>query len=530
MIIEKIHIKHFRGFEDVGFNLGSQITIISGQNGTQKTTLLGLLSQPFSLVKHPLMADESPLCGGNYKSSFSEKFKLSPVYDKVGSHEWTIFTKYDDPYTVVSINRDKRKGTARFWQKGTHEADSGYLRYPVIYLSLKRLLPIGEDNKIHTKATAVFSDEEKQLFKELHNEILISRDNINAAEVLESSSKTTLGVNTDRYDWMLNSAGQDNVGKIILALLSFKRLKEKYQKDYKGGLLFIDELDATMYPGSQEKLLKILRKYSSKFGIQIVFTTHSLRLLQLASNLYKEAQENLHTANQIQLVYLEKEDDHISILQDVSYATIDNRLKVSISTTKTTRIPVYTEDEEAVKMAKCLLKGFVNRLNFIKSPISCNLIVDLIQRHIPTFTFPDSIVILDGDVKEDHALWVKLQKLKSHNWLVLPSVTSPERLIASFLEALPEADSYWSSIHPDYRKQVCFRDYNLEDILADRVKAKEWFRQQEAISSSWCNKSIRRWIKESNQNKTAAQGFVNSFVELFNKIAKELSIPQIVKR
>lgn len=63
MIIDRIDIAKFHGFKDVGFKLGTNITIIAGQNGTQKTTLLGLLGQPFSLRLHPLMKDEKPLCG-----------------------------------------------------------------------------------------------------------------------------------------------------------------------------------------------------------------------------------------------------------------------------------------------------------------------------------------------------------------------------------------------------------------------------------------------------------------------------------
>ena len=49
MIIDKIHITKFHGFKDVGFKLGSNLTIIAGQNGTQKTTLLGIMSQTFTL-------------------------------------------------------------------------------------------------------------------------------------------------------------------------------------------------------------------------------------------------------------------------------------------------------------------------------------------------------------------------------------------------------------------------------------------------------------------------------------------------
>lgn len=49
MIIDKIHITKFHGFKDVRFKLGSNLTIIAGQNGTQKTTLLGIMSQTFTL-------------------------------------------------------------------------------------------------------------------------------------------------------------------------------------------------------------------------------------------------------------------------------------------------------------------------------------------------------------------------------------------------------------------------------------------------------------------------------------------------
>lgn len=44
MIIKKVHIAKFRGFKDVEFEMGDQITVIAGQNGTQKTTLLGILT------------------------------------------------------------------------------------------------------------------------------------------------------------------------------------------------------------------------------------------------------------------------------------------------------------------------------------------------------------------------------------------------------------------------------------------------------------------------------------------------------
>lgn len=531
MIIDSIHIAKFHGFKDVGFKLGTNITIIAGQNGTQKTTLLGLLGQPFSLRLHPEMKDEKPLCGGSYWSQYADKFKLSPTFDKKGEHEWTIDSPLEkEPYTVESIYRDKAKGIIRFWQKGTHEKDTGFLRYPVIYLSLKRLLPLGEENKLHSKAEP-FSDEEITLFKKLHNEILISFDNISHTDVIESSNKTTLGITTDRYDWMQNSAGQDNVGKIILALLSFKRLKEKYPKSYKGGILLIDELDATMYPGSQERLLRVLRKWANRYRIQVIFTTHSLMLLELGSRLYSEMRQNPKTEKQIQLIYLEKVGENIDILEGVSFHTIKNRLRVNTEDERPNKVTVYSEDLETIWVAKSLLKGYLSRLSFCGSPFSCNTLIDLLERKIPTFTFPESIILFDGDISEEAPQQKKLKKIKSNNWLYLPTTLSPERWFASFIHNLDQRDSFWASVHPDYTYQVCFRDYRIEDIMRGkeegRTTAKDWFRQQVEEHKGWVDKVISRWKKESSTNNEMAQNFVSKFITLYNRIAASVRIKPI---
>lgn len=96
------------------------------------------------------------------------------------------------------------------------------------------------------------------------------------------------GINDGMHDIFTNSAGEGNVSRIILAVLSFKRLKDKYKKDYKGGILLIDELDATLYGFSQKKLLKYLLDSAKEYKIQIIFTTHSPIVLNEMYKLQKE--------------------------------------------------------------------------------------------------------------------------------------------------------------------------------------------------------------------------------------------------
>ena len=57
MLITKVHIEKFRGFHDQEFEVGSMLTAIAGQNGTQKSTLLGMITQTFKLGKDPLFAE-----------------------------------------------------------------------------------------------------------------------------------------------------------------------------------------------------------------------------------------------------------------------------------------------------------------------------------------------------------------------------------------------------------------------------------------------------------------------------------------
>lgn len=69
MKITHIHIERFRGFQNEDFEVGSLLTAIAGQNGTQKSTLLGIITQTFTLKTEDSMRVEKPLCGGSYISA-----------------------------------------------------------------------------------------------------------------------------------------------------------------------------------------------------------------------------------------------------------------------------------------------------------------------------------------------------------------------------------------------------------------------------------------------------------------------------
>jgi predicted ATPase len=514
MKIKSINIKKFRGFSGVEFKLGSLLTVIAGQNGTQKTTLLGILSQPFTVTdkSNPIKA-ERPLCGGNYKSAFSQKFKLSEEYDTAGKHEWTLSFKDEgqENFTAESIPRSKSSSEIRFWRKGTKGKGSGYIQLPVIFLSLSRLFPIGEDENIGNSDDVTLTNQEFDFFKHWHNKILITTGlDVQSADYLASSQKNTLGVNTNCYDWKMNSAGQDNIGKILLAVLSFKRLKENHKEAYSGGILAIDELDATLYPASQVKLLRALRKFASDYDLQIITTTHSLNILEKACS----DQESVKLKGQTKVVFLKKVDDHIHALENITYEKIKNILQITLSPSRKKRkITTFTEDEEC----RIFLKGLVKQkasLDCVDIALGCNNLIDLSLRGVPGFKYPNSLIVLDGDVTPNKKQMRKVKKAK--NIVVLPGEKSPETVIASFLHSLSDEDPIWESIADDYSKQFCFEEYSLEEIQRREV-AKKWFNEQKEYWGRNCNKVINPWIKA---NKEEADDFLDQVLAMCEKLTR----------
>lgn len=510
MKITKVHIDRFRGFKDQEFEMGSQLTVIAGQNGTQKSTLLGIISQPFSLSsKHPMFA-EKPLCGGTYRSAFSDKFRLSPTYDRPGEHEWTLYFDNNTDYTVKSLKRTEKESSSSIrFSKGKMKGE-GYIGLPVIFLSLKRLIPAAEEASIQTKDDILTSAEVDE-FKYLHNKILITHTPVTSATNIVSTYKNSLGVNTDLYDWNQNSMGQDNLAKIVLALFSFKRLKEKYPDAYEGGILAIDELDATMYPASQVELIKVLRKYASELKLQILFTTHSLTLLKFIDDLQHEAAKVEATKNQIKMIYLKRMDCDVLIRGDIGYDDVYLDLNVLARGVDAKRkIPTYVEDLETRDMLKAVLRSRFAELNVIVAKLSCDNLIDLASHAIPAFNPPFSLVIVDGDVRTDTK---KMRKVKgAENILVLPGRKSPEREVATYLYNLPDVDVLWGKLPRGYTCQVCFREYTYDEIMRDRDKAKAWFRAQ--VDKNWWGRGGAKVLNAYLESKREeVEEFMNMYDE-----------------
>ena len=107
-MIKNINIIKFRGIENKKIELGERVTILAGKNGTQKSTILGLLGQPFAFygskdgVKQELEKgilnenDILTILGHPFETKFSELFKFSPKYEL--EKEYRYILEFKDGY------------------------------------------------------------------------------------------------------------------------------------------------------------------------------------------------------------------------------------------------------------------------------------------------------------------------------------------------------------------------------------------------------------------------------------------------
>ena len=78
MKIKKLTIKNFRHMrKDVEIEFGNKLTVISGQNGTGKSTILGMVGQVFDYK-----GAEKTKNNLEFATKYSEIFTFCKTYDK----------------------------------------------------------------------------------------------------------------------------------------------------------------------------------------------------------------------------------------------------------------------------------------------------------------------------------------------------------------------------------------------------------------------------------------------------------------
>lgn len=475
MHITNLQITKFRHLNDMDIKIWDRLTAIAWQNWTWKSTILWLL---WHICKEK--TGFKSFNGTKFETEYSEIFKFSfPDYDKPKEHLYEV--SFDDwtSTQVASFARKERwkdeSLRLRVWKSSK---EWGKIDFPVIFLGLKRLIPLAQERKVDISEHTL-SDTELEFYKNSHNEILLMSEEV-TTDTVKSSSKHFLAAKSDSYDAIWNSAWQDNIWQIITSIISFQRLKENLWDDYKWGILLIDELDASMFPAAQEKLISFLYKASSLLDLQCVFTTHSIEIIEiLLTSRYK---------HQSKVCYLHKANWIIENSEETKIGEIiaDLKAQVLLEKTKETKIEVYVEDKEAEQLLKYILTPDIKKkINIINENFWAELLLTLANKRIPAFK--KSIIVLDWDK------CTEIRKPIPPNVIILPWWDSPEKVMFPFLQSLPLDHPFWWWIW-GYTNQVCFRD---RKVIWDRKQMKDWWKKQ--VPFWWVNwrKLFSYWKSEN---------------------------------
>jgi len=488
MKIKKLYIEEFRHIKNETIEFGERLTVISGQNGTGKSSVLGWVAQLCDFkAKNKRLNDEL------FKEDYSNVFMFCPLNDYDNSYKVKFTYKNENELIeeekIITTRLQKETEKSKLRYRTDFDGRGKALDFPVIYLGLKRLIPFATERNIRVKKVTV-PNKYISSFSNLSKEILLLIDDKINPEPVKSVNKNTLAMKTELYSHLGNSAGQDNVGQIASSLLSYQKLKDELGNDYKGGILLIDEIDASLYAGSQIKLIDKLFRYAVNFDLQIIFTTHSLEIIEhLEGKLGKETKIN----------HLVIRDGLVNNVINPTYDYIANKIKNQIQKShEIIKKNFICEDKVAQYWVNNLLNGtdIKKMIKVEKGPFADGTIVSMSQtKHS---LFKDVGFILDGDVKKKFE-----KKRKPLKTVFLPETSRPETIMYQFLKDLSDKDSFWDD-NANFTKQTCFADYPGNN----KGTHKRWFvdAQNKKFFGNTYSKLFNRWKKD---NKDSVLEFQN---------------------
>lgn len=400
---------------------------------------------------------------------------------------------------------------------------------PILYLGLFRLYSYGEfkdDSTIKT-LTKSLPEEYLEVLSSLYDEftgqqVTFSRVN----RMGDIKHRADFSSNINGIDSNTISAGEDNLMIILTALVSLRYYYSSIESiNEVESILLIDELDASLHPEFQVKLFDKFIEYSKMFKIQIVFTTHSLTLLEYAL----EKKKNV--------IYLLDAINRVHLLENIDKYKLNMFLKnvMKKETYVYSEIPVFTEDDQARNFLELLFKSYKENYNInlsaffhlVQANMSCQVMLAIADdQHLMRSTVR-SVFLMDGDQSND-------ENLNKH-LITLPGKESPEKLVFSYSKELFDNDSeIWENgvlINEGLTKKY-YNTHILRDIKSindkithlrdrgestkgvEREENKKIFKKYELF---WTY-IIEYWIKDE-RHKTEVDEFFKKLNILFLKTA-----------
>lgn len=545
---KEAYIENFRKLNQLDtLRFGSNITMLSGHNGVGKSSLLSLFAslsgtsekrvneltfQP-EFTDYFLINPEEKFSEYSVITKFINEEKGVDFYKRVSFNDYRESDRGIRPIPRITKNPNSDELIKSAKEKVRKElglTDSARVPIPSIYVSLARLVPPGEsDIKTEqlSKNTNIYQNKYFNKYKDWYNAVLpgsIDKKSENIETLTKSVTNSTKLFMT-LVDSFANtqSVGQDNLGSIISALIDFYSLSLK--KEYKGGCLFIDEIEAALHPSAAIKLLDLLIILADELKLQVFFTSHSLILLERMIDLQNEDPKKyrLNYLKGIRDPFLTSYHDYISLKSDL----FDDISSIS------PKVKVYCEDKQTawlfnhiVNLSKYAeLEIRTVPLDIIPIYLGCNQLEKL-----PDYDahFKNVLIVLDGDAKSKEKItiknWIKdkefdkgkTSKNFKKNIVALPSFLSPEEFIYTvindYCKKYLEHRDFWRSLD---------RNPDTVNYTSERVEAK-FLVDDEKLNLKYI-KSISVEMIQFVEKTQILKDYFNNNTDQLNSFIKQLN-------
>lgn len=525
--IDGFDFEDFRLFHNQTLKLGNYLTILSGRNGSMKSTLLGLMS-------HPYKTSEVDVHGKRMNTKFDDVFKFSLKKDtKNYSYSIKMLTNKDEKiiepipiYLQTEKNREIKRH--RIVPSGRGKGD-GFFNLPTLYTNLKRLYPLIDSGNVDI-SDIEYTNQEKKQIGDFYEDIILKSDfksfDTYANSKKEKVEKNPFGPSNSYFDIDSISSGEDNLSTFINAMISFERVRAKLNDaSTLTGIWAIDEFEASLHPRAQINLLRYLLFWAKKNRVQVLLNTHSLYLIDQIYKQYPNYLQNSDIViNFISPMY--NSNDKLDILINPSYDIAYEELTL----TKTTnvevpiKIKIICEDDIAKHLLNRIIRknSTKKRVEIIHSSsiqndgISSNYL-RWICKNVPKLLIDsNSIVVFDADQTIDD--------LDSDLAFKLPSIYNQplEKEIACYILNKDSGDHFFSKLGKtkEFFKQE-FRHYsiNLSDPEETNVAHfKKWYKE----------KNGKQYLTEYlSENKKSIEGFRNTLISALNSVCAKIGLPPV---
>lgn len=530
------------------FNFSSRMNIISGTNGTCKTTLLHIISNAF---KAPILTSDDYINPNCIKVIRRNNTKVNPKIEALirDAQNYTdpssglkgeLFEIEYETNQKLKFRKHNSNKANRYSIKPYYTSEGEKLpSCLVIYLGLSRLFPVGEISDAHlsNKKCDLPSEYLEEITKVYYKLTNINVEELSTKDIGDFKTSSKFTSSEEGIDDNTISSGEDNVLIIIKALVSlayyYDSLNDKDKELEIVSVLLIDEFDATLHPSLQEKLFDLMKDYSEKYKIQIIITTHSLSLLEYTLE------------NKEKVIYLLNDDKDVNQIDDPSITDIKmflkNETRDNIYNKK--RIPIFTEDDEARVFLNELFDYFIERdrsfatirhfFHLVSCKIGANNLNTIFSDQYLLDTSLKSICILDGDHNSD------LNKCT----ITLPGKDSPEKILFKYIEHIYETNdsTFWRNkniLSTGYTKHKYINDIrpDVEEIKqklleiknesgSTKGKEREWNKEVFNNHQNFWKLVMRHWL----QNKTNSEE-INIFYSNLKKLFLKVCVPNGIEK